>query len=130
MTAETFAAIVWLYIAVAVVVSIAVAQKLDRRLHERLPSSRRYRWGYYIGSMGLACVPFALLFTYALLVSAGDGQAERVGEFLVYGVYSAFQAICGWFIIKRRRWAWAFGTIFSLNIVLWIINGIYARNRW
>jgi drug/metabolite transporter (DMT)-like permease len=130
MTPKIVTAIVWLYIGIAVIASVCVAQVLERRLKARLPQTRPYRWGFYVGCMGLACAPFALLFIWRIAISAANNQAERVGEFIGYTVYYSFQSICGWFIIKRRRWAWAFGTIFSFNIVLWIINDIYGHNRW
>jgi S1-C subfamily serine protease len=122
-------AIVYLYILGAVIVSIWAAQMLEKRLKARLPQTLPYRWGYYCGCMSLACAPFALLFACAAIIFAAYDKAELFGEYLAYAAYSGFQALCGWFIIKRRWWAWVFGTIFSFNIVLWIINGIYGRNR-
>jgi len=69
----------------------------------RLPQTRPYRWGFYVGCMGLACAPFALLFIWRIAISAANNQAGRVGEFIGHTVYYSFQSICGWFIIKRRR---------------------------
>jgi hypothetical protein len=129
MNAETITAICYLYIFGAVIASIWAAQILEKRLKTRLPQTLPYRWGYYFGCMGLACAPFALFFACAVIIFASYDKAELVGEYLVYTAYCGFQALCGWFIIKRRWWAWVFGTIFSFNIVLWIINGIYGHNR-
>lgn len=39
-------------------------------------------------------------------------------------------AFFGYKIIKRKKWSWILGTIMSLNPILFIINWIYARNRW
>jgi len=33
-------------------------------------------------------------------------------------------------ILTLSRWAFLIGTIASLNPILWIINGIYLKNRW
>ena len=129
MTADAFTAIIYIYIFGAVIVSICTAQILEKRLKARLPQTLPYRWGYYFGCMGLSCTPFALLFACALIVSGASGKPELFGKFLVYTAYCGVQALCGWFIIKRRWWAWILGTIFSFNILLWIINGIYGHKR-
>ena len=129
MNADSVTAICYLYIFGAVIVSIYAAQILEKRLKERSPHTLPYRWGYYFGCITLSCAPFALLFACAVIIFAASGKAELFGQYLVYTVYFGFQGICGWFIIKRHWWAWIFGTIFSFNILLWIINGIYGRHR-
>jgi hypothetical protein len=45
-------------------------------------------------------------------------------------VFFGLHAVAGWFIIKRKPWAWVVGTVFSFNIFLWVINYAYGRNRW
>jgi hypothetical protein len=69
------------------------------------------------------------VFGYICSLSASVQPWERVGQLGFYAGYSLIQAICGWFILKRRWWAWIVGTILSLNILLWIINGIYGAKR-
>ena len=117
--------IIWGYIGLSVTVSIIAAQYLE----DRYLTVRPFRWGYYYGCMGLACTPFTLLFLFALIVAANASQWERVGEMIVYTVYCGIQSVCGWFIIKRRWWAWVLSTILSFNILVWIINWMYGRKR-
>jgi hypothetical protein len=67
------------------------------------------------------------------LAALGAMRTNQPGvstECFLYTAYFAVQAVCGWFIIKRKRWAWAVGTAASFNIVWWIANSIYAKNRW
>lgn len=33
-------------------------------------------------------------------------------------------------ILKFNKYAFLIATIISLNLLLWIINGIYLKNRW
>jgi S1-C subfamily serine protease len=129
LNAETITTIIYIYFAGAAIVSICAAQLLEKRLKARLPQTLPYRWGYYCGCMALACSPFAVLFTFATIISAASGHGERLGECLVYTALCGIQTVCGWFIIKRRWWAWVLSTIFSFNIVLWIINAIYGSKR-
>jgi TPR repeat protein len=65
-----------------------------------------------------------------MVASAMTGKGEAFGSSLVYSVWLAAYALCGWFIIQRKRWAWVLGTVLSFNILVWIINYIYGRNRW
>jgi len=86
----------------AVVSSMVISNKLQRDLKIRRPNARPYQWGYFIGCMCFWFAPATL----------------------------GLSALCGWGIIKRRRWAWITMTILTLNPLGWIINGIYASHRW
>src|SRR5277367_2006155 len=119
-----------LYLFVAIIVCIFVAINLEKRLKKRIPATRPYRWGFYVGSMGVACAPLALLMAVVMLIAGLNGRWEAVGLCLICTAFFALHTVCGWFIIQRKRWAWVVGTIFSLNIFTWIINYIYGRNRW
>jgi S1-C subfamily serine protease len=121
--------IVYAYFFAAVIVSICAAQLLQKRLKRQSPETRPYRWGYYFGCSNLACAPIAFLFACLAVIFAAYEKPEAVGEYSVYAIYLGFLAICGWFIVKRRWWAWVCGTIFSFNIVLWMINGVYGSRR-
>jgi hypothetical protein len=130
MNPDTIQSLLYLYGFVAVVASICVASSLEERQKSRLPATRPYRWGFYNGCMGVACAPLALLFLVAMVASAMAGKGEAFGSSLVYSVWLTACALCGWFIIERKRWAWVVGTVLSFNILVWIINCIYGRNRW
>src|SRR5438093_9586271 len=96
----------WLYIPIAIVGSIFAASKLERRLKACLPATRPYRWGYYVGCMGVACAPLAALAAIAALATGTKGGWEDVGYFLGLAFFFALHAVCGWFIIHRKQWAW------------------------
>lgn len=130
MNADDITLFSYLYFFVAVAASIFVALKLEKRLKARLPATRPYRWGFYVGCIGVAGIPFVALMALASLGAMITKQPGVATECLVYTVYFAVQAVCGWFIIKRKRWAWAVGTAASFNIIWWIANTIYAKNRW
>jgi hypothetical protein len=96
-----------------------------RRKNTASPKDLTYTWGFFQGMSGL------LLGFYCLLLGgylASDGRAlSLAGPLLVYG---AITAPAGYFVIKRRKWAWVVHTIASFNPVWWIANSIYGRNRW
>jgi hypothetical protein len=130
MTTSDITFLSWLYILAAIVTSIFVALSIEKRRTVQMPATRPYRWGFYVGSMGLACAPLALFFAAATVVAGRNDRWEGVGYCSVLTVFFALHAICGWFIVRRTRWAWVVGTILSCNIFVWIINFIYGRNRW
>ena len=69
---------------------------------------------------------------YALLFvpfSISSGSAEP-SAWLVLLALSAVWGPAGYFVIKRRRWAWIVHTVASFNPLWWIINTVYARHRW
>jgi hypothetical protein len=130
MNADYITSFSYLYLFVAIVVSIFVAEVLEKRLKARTPATRPYRWGFYFGCMGVACVPLVPIFALGAWGAGTKGQFGECGEFLFYLAWSVIGAVSGWFVIQRKRWAWVVCTIFSCNIILWIPNYIYGRKRW
>jgi hypothetical protein len=67
------------------------------------------------------------------LATLAAGLAGEQRHMLVGGgatVFFALHAVCGWFIIRRKRWAWVIGTLLSISPAIWIPNAIYGSNRW
>lgn len=72
----------------------------------------------------------AALCAVVAVVANRNGRWKDVGYFSTLTAFCAIHTVCGRFIIRRTRWAWVVSTIFSFNVILWIINFIYGRNRW
>lgn len=101
-----------------IALTIPVAFWLDKRLHKRMPQVKPYKWGYYIGVLGI--------------VTYGDIAIGALSEGgLGLAVFIVMLAICYVFycIIKREKWAWVVGTVMTLNPVMWMINYQYFKNR-
>lgn len=130
MNADNLESLCYLYLFVAVLVSIFAAQSLEKRLKSKVPATRPYRWGFYVGCMGVACVPFVVLMAVATLVSGMGGSYGVAVKFAAYMTLFTVHTISGWFVIRRKRWAWVLSTISSFNIVIWFINYVYGSNRW
>jgi hypothetical protein len=116
-----------LYFLAAIGFSIWIAFKLEKRLKMRLPHVRPYKWGFYTGCMGVAGAPLLLISPIA--ISTAKTGEDMLGV-LALAAWLIIQSVCGFFIIKRRRWAWVIGTILWLCPLVWIINNIYAKHRW
>ena len=99
----------------------------DKELHDRDPSVMGFKWGYFTG--------FRVLFVGVIYLFVLD-RATASGEFPEHEVDAAefwvtvVLFVPGVFILMRRRWAWVLYTIGSMNPALWMINGIYIKNRW
>lgn len=130
MNAELLAALIPVYIVLAVIGSVAAAQILEKRFKATNPATRPYRWGFYLGCMGLACAPLAGLMGLGMVVAAARARWEVFGMCLAYTFFCLVQTVAGWFIIRRKRWAWVVGTVFSFNLIIWAINAVYGKNRW
>ena len=136
----------------AVIISLLAAFWLDLRLKTLLAANRPYLWGFFFGSICfLACVPLAALSALEAIRAALDGKWPACSVHEVYTLVFAVNAFCGWFIIRRKRWAWALGALLGpisafpvlrdllgpdpvylslLGCILWPVNWAYGRNRW
>ena len=106
-----------------VLFNIDTALILERRRRKGDPSSstRPYKWGYYIGVV-------AIMFgTIMLFVGIAD---ERDGSWVAGVALFAVYATLGYFVTRRRAWAWVLLTIASLNPILWVAHYAYGENRW
>lgn len=122
--------LVWAYIIVAALLSVVAAFVLESRLKRRLPNTKPFKWGYYVGSTGVACLPLAALCLLGALVNAAANDWGNFSEMLGYAAWLAVCGVSGLFMIWRKRWAWIVGTILSCNPAWWFTNWIYVRNRW
>lgn len=120
-------AIYWGITIVCLVISIPAAFTMNDSLHKKHPELKPYAWGYYIGWMGtLSWSAIGIL----QFIAASNTYGSRSDTFAALGFVFLVAAIAHFFIIKRNKWAWIIGIILQLNPVLWIINGIYLKNRW
>lgn len=100
---------------------------LEGRRKNASPKDLPYTWGFFQGMSGL------LLGFYCVLLGgylAAQGSISTISLAVPLLVYGAITGPAGYFVIKRRKWAWVVHTIASLNPVWWIANSIYGRHRW
>lgn len=101
--------------------TLVAAYRLEGRHADKAPQTLPYTWGYWTGCSWLV---WSSLLGTGLLATSKSDDAVWVGMlFLVL-------AIPGYYVIKRRRWAWIVVTILSFSPILWIAHWIYGRNRW
>jgi hypothetical protein len=119
--------IFWGVTIVCMLISIPAAYSMDESLHKKHPNMKPYKWGYYIGWMGtLGGAPLAVLQFIA--ASKTYGSSAEIHVWL--GVVLILGAIAHIFVLKRNKWVWIAAIILQLNPILWIVNGVYLKNRW
>lgn len=111
----------WFVIFVATMFCILMSFSMERKLKKRLPNTRPYKWGFFVGCLDLVAAAIMLLMFFI---------DTAVGDKPLYIAASVIGVIFGYYIIKRKRWAWGVGTILTMNPIGWMINGIYAARRW
>jgi hypothetical protein len=84
--------------------------------------TRPYTWGYFLGSWGV-------IFGVAIFLPTIFLTTDPAVIFPLF-IASLLYAVSGYFVIKRRKWAWVVLTILTLNPILWIAHYLYGRNRW
>jgi len=92
-----------------------------------MPGTQPFTWGIYVGLNTLFLGGFVLV-AGVLSIARGDSDpALTVFATLLIGLPFV---IAGYYTVRRYRAACVASTIISLNIVWWIANSIYFRNRW
>lgn len=107
-------------VALCALIAAPVSFALERRRRATSPGTLPYTWGFFQGVGSLLAGSWIFLLT---LGAGGDAIAAGL-------VVVALYAVPGWFVIRRRRWAWVVLTIATLNPVLWIAHYVYGKNRW
>jgi len=108
-------------------ISIPLAIDMNKTLQARNPGIRPFKWGYFIGIVGVlnSAVLGIIFFMSATVTASYECNLLYAKTLLMLLVGMAH-----YYMIKRNRIAWIIGTILSMNIFLWIINGIYLKHRW
>jgi hypothetical protein len=101
---------------------IYAARALDRNWRAKHPEEKPFAWGYF---QGLCFFPAGLTW-FVFLPHAATWRLWLI--IFVYGIAGSY---AGYVLIKeKKKWAWLFVVIAQFNLVTWIINAIYGKNRW
>ena len=110
------------------------AKRADARLRANNPATLPFKWGYLYGLATLCFGVFASIGLLAAgLLPSPPYAPEKTPDAtaLIYLVMWALPlTICGYFVLRRKRWAWVLATVLSLNPVIWLINAVYGARRW
>ena len=117
----------WIIAIVALPFAIGGALFMDERLHKKNPDALPYKWGYYNGWMGII---ISVIYAAIFFISAADTYGRRSDEYAALGFLFLILAVISAGFIFRNRW-WSIASVIAqVNPLLWIINGIYIKNRW
>lgn len=116
-------------IIVPVVIAVALAFPLESKRRNRSPGTLPYKWGYY---WGVHCICFwfgSFLSIFLFDLTKPWSIQDKILAVGFVGIGAALAAP-GYFVVKRRKWAWVVTTILSMNVVCWVVNWLYAKHRW
>lgn len=86
---------------------------------------RPFIWGYFQGYVSI----FLAILNYIIII--GLTIVNKLdGELISLGIFVTVHAILGYLVLKRNRWAFLIKTVITMNLFMWVINGIYIHNRW
>ncbi len=117
----------WILLIITLLAALAWASDLNKKLQDEHPESKPFFWGYYLSAGTVIGGVLYLCFSIVMIFAARRSQQEA---YAFFAIFSVFQFFIGLQSIKRKRWALATLTIFSLNPLVWLINAIYLKNRW
>jgi DnaJ-domain-containing protein 1 len=114
----------WLITAVTAVPAGIIALIIERRRIAISPGTLPFAWGAYFGlNAAFVGVTFAFLGITAVF-TADPGVA------LLLLIVGTLYTTSGYFAVRRSRAGLIASTFLSFNILWWIANAIYIRNRW
>ena len=123
-----FELIIWGVIIGITILNYFIAKKLNTNHKTRYPDHQDYKWGYFMGVSGVVGGILYSLFYLFTLIWVFEGFQDIGLYVLILGLY-LIPVILGYFICKKSKQAIIWGTIFSINPVIWIINFFYIKNR-
>lgn len=90
------------------------------------PGKLGFKWGYFfiVNTLLGNGLFFAVLFFYNMRNGYGGGEMFIAALFLLTFLFCAIKAL------QRQRWALVLTTLLSFNILLFVVNFFYLRNRW
>lgn len=107
--------------------SVPAAFMLNGWQREKHPELSSYKWGYYCGCTGTFSYSVFAIFQFLDALGSYGSHSKML---FLFSLAFAVASIVHVGIIKRNKWAFVLGTVLSLNPLLWVINGIYIKNRW
>ena len=117
----------WIVVIIALPVAVGASLYMDKKLHESNPGFQPYKWGYYNGWMGILVSGF---YAIVYIINASDSYGSRSNDYLSLGLlFVAIATVSAGFVFRNKWWCIA-AIVVQFNPLLWIINGIYIRNRW
>jgi hypothetical protein len=119
--------IYWGIVIVTLPFAIGAAVYMDNRLHENNPDALPYKWGYYNGWMALL---MSAVYVVIFFESAADAYGRTADNYVSSGVMFIILGVISAGFIFRNKWWTIASIIVQFNPLLWIINGVYLKNRW
>ena len=113
-----FELIIWGVIIGITILNYFIAKKLNTNHKTLYPDHQDYKWGYFMGVGAMVFGTLYGLIYFFILISVSVGLQEIVillASFII-------PVILGYYICKKSKQAIIWGTIISLNPIIWIIN--------
>jgi hypothetical protein len=97
-----------------------------------LNKNQEYSFGWWKGYAWLILI-VGNLFIFGQIANLAyslNPDADRDRIILVSLLLIIPNSILGVMILKFNKYAFLISTILSINPIIWIVNGIYLKNRW
>ena len=114
-------------IIVSLILTIPFSLKEGKEFKSKNPNLLPFAWGFFVGYMG---VVFSLISAASLFIESTHKYGSAATGMVVLGLIMLLTAFVHIYMIKRNKWAWLVGIVISMNPILWVVNGIYLKNRW
>ena len=96
----------------------------NKELETKIKEYQEYKDNSYLGFGWWKVYTYLLIIGLFILGFNNSIDSDWAKAILIINV------ICIIFMLKYNKYAFLISTMFSLNPLIWLINGIYLRNRW
>ena len=108
-----------------IILNYFIAKKLNTNHKTLYPDYQDYKWGYFMGVGSMVYGTLYSLFYFFIFISVSVGLQDIVILLAIFLI----PVILGYFVCKKSKQAMIWGTILSINPIIWIINYFYIKNR-
>lgn len=117
------------------ILTFVFAFLLNKKFKQENPNFLSYAWGFWHGFLTIAVgVSLILVALFAVIDKIGDTQGlfykgSEPWRWVYFLIFAFMPITIGYFILLRKKWALVTVTFLTCTPILWIITGIYIKNR-
>lgn len=96
----------------------------NKELETKIKEYQEYQDNSYLGFGWWNVYTYLLIIGLFILGFSNKINSELQQAIIIINVISII------FMLRYNKYAFLISTLFSFNPLIWLINGIYLRNRW
>lgn len=104
--------------------SLIFAIYYNDRWQKLYPGEKGFVWGYFQAAV---CFPAAIICLSLPFIM----EETDVWIWIYFSVHGLIAPFVSYYLLRhKKRWAWVVVVVLQMNVINWIIDYFYGKNRW